>query len=127
MTSAGFEGDLRRLENVRASEGIPATQAQILTGIKSVKSAVTLKKRPSTSPAAPPSELDGLGNCQRVLNNTVGTLDSYGRPTSALWCKLLHERCPRKERGEANTYGQDGKCLEELGCKGPVTRCSCSR
>ena len=59
-----------------------------------------------------------------TLNNSVGGLDSYGRPT-ALYGQIIHENCPRREHEEASRYGQDNRCLEELGCKGPNTRANC--
>jgi NiFe hydrogenase small subunit HydA len=53
------------------------------------------------------------------------TLDGYGRP-KALFERTVHERCPRKERErEGLTFGVDGYCLEELGCKGPETKAPC--
>lgn len=59
-----------------------------------------------------------------LLTGTVGTLDSYSRPR-ALYRRTVHDQCPRREREEAHTYGQDNRCLEELGCRGPDTRANC--
>jgi len=63
----------------------------------------------------------GIAN---ALLNSVGSLDSYGRPTG-LFNRTVHDQCPRHEREEARTYGQDGYCLEELGCLGPKCRAAC--
>jgi hydrogenase small subunit len=59
-----------------------------------------------------------------ILLGTAITLDSYGRPTT-IYGRTVHSQCPRREAGEASTYGQDGRCLEELGCAGPETRGNC--
>jgi hydrogenase small subunit len=55
-------------------------------------------------------------------------LDEYKRPKT-FFGKLIHETCPRRgyfEEGKfAKKFGDFG-CLNELGCKGPVTRADCS-
>jgi hydrogenase small subunit len=60
----------------------------------------------------------------RLLAGQSLPLDGYGRP-SALFNRTVHSVCPRRERGEAERFGVDGRCLEELGCRGPVTRANC--
>lgn len=60
---------------------------------------------------------------QLLLGNTV-ELDSYGRP-KALFNRTVHSQCPRREAEEAETFGIDRLCLEELGCKGPDTIANC--
>jgi hydrogenase small subunit len=54
-------------------------------------------------------------------------LDEYKRP-KAFYGKLIHENCPRRayfEEGKfARKFGEPG-CLNELGCKGPVTYADC--
>jgi hydrogenase small subunit len=54
-------------------------------------------------------------------------LDEYKRP-KAFYGKLIHENCPRRayfEEGKfARKFGDPG-CLNELGCKGPVTYADC--
>lgn len=59
---------------------------------------------------------------QLLLGKTIAR-DSYGRPT-ALYGRTVHSQCPRRERDEADGFG-DGGCLKELGCRGPETRCLC--
>lgn len=51
-------------------------------------------------------------------------LDSYGRPT-ALYGQTVHSICPRRDGPDSTTFGQDGRCLEELGCRGPNTMGGC--
>jgi hydrogenase small subunit len=55
-------------------------------------------------------------------------LDEFGRP-KAFYGKLIHETCPRRayfDEGKfARKFGDPG-CLNELGCKGPVTHADCS-
>jgi len=60
---------------------------------------------------------------QLILGNAI-SLDSYGRPR-ALFGRTVHDRCPRRENEEAETFGVDHLCLEELGCRGPDTRANC--
>jgi hydrogenase small subunit len=54
-------------------------------------------------------------------------LDEYKRPR-AFFGRLIHETCPRRgyfEEGKfAKKFGDFG-CLNELGCKGPITRADC--
>ncbi|MFH1650796.1 MAG: hydrogenase small subunit [Chloroflexota bacterium] len=54
-------------------------------------------------------------------------VDDYGRP-KAFYGQLIHENCPRRayfEEGKfARKFGDPG-CLNELGCKGPVTYADC--
>ncbi|MGE5843741.1 MAG: hydrogenase small subunit [Syntrophaceae bacterium] len=62
-----------------------------------------------------------------LLAGRTPALDSSGRPTTFFSGDSLrvHSRCPRREAGEASTFGLDGRCLEELGCKGPSTQGDC--
>jgi hydrogenase small subunit len=54
-------------------------------------------------------------------------LDEFKRP-KVFYGKLIHENCPRRgyfEEGKfAKKFGEPG-CLNELGCKGPVTYADC--
>jgi hydrogenase small subunit len=65
-----------------------------------------------------------IGTLVQILGGTMPALDSNGRP-SALYksSRTIHERCPRREREEAHSFGQNGLCLKELGCKGPNSHC----
>lgn len=101
--------------------GVPAAPPNP-AGIRSVK-AVTLKNTINIS-GCPPHPNWMVWGIVNAIKNTVGKLDSYGRPV-ALYGKNIHENCPRKEREEAHTYGEDNRCLEELGCLGPKTNAPC--
>lgn len=64
---------------------------------------------------------------QVLAGNTIA-LDSDGRPTQ-LYGQLIHDNCPRNTKiagnSYATTFGQDYKCLMNLGCRGPVTFSDC--
>jgi hydrogenase small subunit len=59
-----------------------------------------------------------------ALGGTLGRLDEYGRPVT-LFNRTVHDQCERRGRQEARMFGQDGLCLEELGCHGPDTKAPC--
>lgn len=73
---------------------------------------------------------------QLILGN-IPQLDPYLRPTALFGNKdadghamNVHENCPRNPNrpggnGMATTLGQDGLCLENLGCRGPATFSDC--
>ena len=73
---------------------------------------------------------------QLILGN-VPALDAFNRPQALYGNRTvdvhgmnIHENCPRNVNrgggnGYANTFGQDGKCLEHLGCRGPSTYSNC--
>jgi len=64
---------------------------------------------------------------QLILGN-IPELDDYSRPI-ALYINDVHENCPRNPNFhntvKATTFGEDGKCLEDLGCRGPGTHADC--
>lgn len=45
------------------------------------------------------------------------SLDAYGRP-SDIYGQRIHNNCQLRYAAEAQEYGEDGKCLRELGCRG---------
>lgn len=102
--------------------GIPAAGPNP-AGIRSVN-AVTLKNTINIA-GCPPHPNWMVWGIVNAINNTVGTLDESGRPV-ALYGKTVHDRCPRKGREAAHTYGLDNQCLKELGCRGPQTRALCN-
>ncbi len=74
---------------------------------------------------------------QLLLGNPV-TLDADGRPsalyntgfTGAAEDAIIHDKCPRNP-GKTGTvlaeaFGEDGHCLEPLGCRGPFTKARCN-
>lgn len=65
---------------------------------------------------------------QLILGN-VPELDAYNRPV-ALYGQSVHENCPRNpanggDPNLATTFGQDYRCLQELGCRGPSSHSNC--
>jgi len=63
----------------------------------------------------------------QLLAGIMPVLDAQGRPADLLagGGKKVHDRCPRKGTKEAKSFGLDGLCLKELGCKGPRTYADC--
>jgi NiFe hydrogenase small subunit HydA len=71
---------------------------------------------------------------QLILGNDV-TLDANDRPTALFGNNPVdphtlnvHDNCPRNPslgNAKATTFGQDNLCLEDLGCRGPVTFADC--
>jgi hydrogenase small subunit len=92
------------------------------TGVKSVR-AVTGKTTINIPGCPPHPDWIVWAIVQILLNKTI-SVDSYGRPKT-LFGKTVHEQCPRREAQEAKTFGTDGCCLEELGCRGPETKAPC--
>ena len=78
-------------------------------------------------PGCPPHPDWIIGSLVMLLNGQTPALDSYRRPTAFYTRQVIHERCPRHERDEAERFGQDGLCMEELGCKGKSTHADCDR
>jgi hydrogenase small subunit len=73
----------------------------------------------------------------QLLTNKPITLDADGRPT-ALYstshqgtaeAALIHPKCPRNlsiaGNKEAQSFGESGHCLINLGCRGPFTKARC--
>lgn len=101
--------------------GIPAALPNP-TGVRSVRE---VTGRPTLNIAGCPTHPDWIvWAIGQLVSGAPISVDSYGRP-AALFGKTVHELCPRREREEASTYGQDYLCLEELGCKGPSTKGNC--
>ena len=92
------------------------------TEVKGVK-AVTGKATINIAGCPPHPDWIVWAIAQLLLDNTI-QLDSYGRP-STLFSQKIHDKCPRKGKGEAKTYGLDTMCLKELGCRGPQTKAAC--
>ena len=81
-------------------------------------------------PGCPPHPDWFVGTLARVLLLGLPNpeeLDEHKRP-KAFYGQLIHENCPRRayfEEGKfAKKFGDPG-CLNELGCKGPVTYADC--
>lgn len=107
--------------NCSSYGGVPAAYPNE-TGVKSIK-AVTGKSTLNIA-GCPPHPDWFVWAVVQILLNKKFEVDDYGRP-KYLFEKTVHERCPRKEREEAHTFAQEGRCLEELGCLGPKTKGNC--
>ena len=64
-----------------------------------------------------------VGTLLSLLAGETVILDSQKRP-QVYFGRTVHSRCPFRESEEANAVGQAG-CLEEVGCKGPITYANC--
>lgn len=81
-------------------------------------------------PGCPPHPDWFVGTVASILLQGLpkpADLDELKRP-KAFYGKLIHENCPRRayfDEGKfARKFGEPG-CLNELGCKGPVTYADC--
>ncbi len=104
--------------------GIPAGNPNP-TGIKSVRDA---SGRSTINIPGCPTHPDWIvWTVAQLLSGATVALDSYGRPASLFGSenRNVHERCPREDTEETNTFGVEGRCLKELGCKGPRTQADC--
>jgi hydrogenase small subunit len=104
--------------------GIPAGTPNP-TGIRSVRDA---SGRPTINIPGCPTHPDWIvWTVAQLLSGAAVALDSFGRPATLFGSENLnvHKRCPREDSEEANTFGVEGRCLKELGCKGPRTQADC--
>ena len=104
--------------------GIPAGNPNP-TGIKSVRDA---SGRSTINIPGCPTHPDWIvWTVAQLLSGATVALDSFGRPATLFGSENVnvHQRCPRKESDEINTFGVEGRCLKELGCKGPRTQADC--
>lgn len=62
----------------------------------------------------------------QLLQGKSIPVDAWGRPVY-LYSRRVHDQCPLRERDEAGTFGVAGRCLEELGCRGPQTYANCPK
>jgi hydrogenase small subunit len=116
--------------------GIPAAGANPTK----VVSVAALTGRPvvnlSGCPANPDWVVWGLAN---LIAGAPVELDEHGRPVAlynrdlagAPAPELIHDKCPRNANvnpgapPEATEFGQAGRCLINLGCRGPATKARC--
>jgi hydrogenase small subunit len=101
--------------------GIPAAPPNLL-GVVGVKK-LTGKATINIAGCPPHPDWIVWAIAQLLIGATI-PVDSFGRPKT-LYGSKMHERCPRKEHEEAHTFGEEGRCLEELGCRGPETFSVC--
>ena len=104
--------------------GVPAGNPNP-TGIKSVRELTGVKT--INIPGCPIHPDWVVWTVAQLLARVSPSLDGDGRPKTLFSgdSKNIHDRCPRREREEADTFGQEGQCLKELGCKGPRTQGDC--
>jgi len=101
--------------------GIPAA-APNPTGIVSVSELTGLQT--INIPGCPTHPDWIVWTIANLLAGEVPTLDSQGRP-QALFQSIVHSNCPYRNAEESERFGVAGRCLEDLGCKGKVTRADC--
>jgi hydrogenase small subunit len=104
--------------------GIPAGNPNP-TGIVSVRNA---SGRSTINIPGCPTHPDWIiWTIAQLLSGATVVLDSYGRPAALFGSENVnvHERCSREDSEEAHTFGEEGRCLKELGCKGPRTQADC--
>ncbi len=104
--------------------GIPAGDPNP-TGIQSVKALTGINTINIPGCPAHPDWI--VWTVAQLLSGAAPSLDEDGRPVELFGGDKprVHDRCPRKGEEEADTFGTDGLCLKELGCKGPKTRADC--
>ncbi|MDQ1331892.1 MAG: Hydrogenase small subunit [Thermodesulfobacteriota bacterium] len=104
--------------------GIPAGNPNP-TGIMSVRDA---SGRSTINIPGCPTHPDWIvWTVAQLLSGATLSLDSFGRPATLFGSETVnvHKRCPRKDAGETKTFGVEGRCLKEIGCKGPRTQADC--
>ncbi|MDX1268745.1 MAG: hydrogenase small subunit, partial [Oceanisphaera sp.] len=101
--------------------GIPAGNPNP-TGIKSVSALTGLQT--VNIPGCPTHPDWIVWTNANLLAGDVPALDSQGRP-QALYQGYVHSSCPYRSAHEAEQFGLAGSCLEDLGCKGKITRSDC--
>ena len=104
--------------------GIPAGNPNP-TGIKSVRDASGIST--INIPGCPTHPDWIVWTVAQLLSGATVALDSSGRPSALFGGEKfnVHERCPREDSEEAHYFGEEGRCLKELGCKGPRTQADC--
>jgi len=104
--------------------GIPAGNPNP-TGIMSVRDA---SGRSTINIPGCPTHPDWIvWTVAQLLSGATVPLDSFGRPATLFGSENMnvHERCPRDDAGTASNFGEEGRCLRNLGCKGPRTQADC--
>ncbi len=116
-----------------ASWGGVASSGPNPTGATGVDSIIT-DKPVINLPGCPPNPYILLGTVlEFAALGKVPALDDKKRPLFA-YDRLIHDHCPRRAHFDAGRFAtkfgdenhRHGYCLFKLGCKGPVTKASCS-
>ena len=103
--------------------GIPAAFCD--SGVQSLED--FLGRTVVNLPGCPPHPDWIVGTLALILSGAAPVLDANSRPTSYYTPQVIHRRCPRRDAEEADHFGQRGYCLEELGCKGPLSHADCDQ
>lgn len=91
--------------------------------VKSVKGATGVNT--INIPGCPPHPDWMIYAVAQLVAGAAMPLDRNGRPT-AIYGRTVHSRCPRRESDEAKSFtNAEGRCLKELGCRGPETYANC--
>ena len=108
--------------NCAAFGGVSASGANP-TAVKSVQGATG--KATVNIAGCPPHPNWIVWAVVQLLQGKAIAVDSYGRP-KYLYSKSIHDHCPLRETEKTNNFGVAGRCLEELGCRGPSTFADCA-
>ena len=64
----------------------------------------------------------------QLLTGGPIVLDSMGRPVELYQNEgTIHDKCPRNGLTKATDFGEDGHCLQDMGCRGPSTYSRCEK
>jgi hydrogenase small subunit len=99
------------------------------TNAKSVKDLIEGKPVINVSGCPPISEVMAAVVAHYLVFGKIPKLDDKGRP-GTFYDKVLHDTCYRRAYYESGQFAasfddQNGYCLFNLGCKGPVTNTAC--
>jgi hydrogenase small subunit len=116
--------------------GIPAAGANPTQAVSVGK----LTGRPTINISGCPANPDWVvWAVVQLLLGQNPTLDADNRPaalytighTGATELPIIHDKCPRNPINtgtqKATRFGQNGLCLEDLGCRGPFTKSRCNK
>jgi hydrogenase small subunit len=102
--------------------GIPAAGLNP-AGIKSVKAVTGLTT--INIPGCPAHPDWVFWAVVQLLTGAPVALDANGRPSALFNNLTVHDQCPRNGATKATRFAQDGQCLMNLGCRGPMTIANC--
>lgn len=107
--------------NCAAWGGLAAAGPNV-TGVRGV-SAVTGKTTVNIAGCPPHPDWMARSLAQIIQGKNI-PLDACGRPRD-IFSKNICDRCPLDDRPEAKRFGENNRCLEELGCRGEQTKAPC--
>ena len=110
-----------------ASFGGMAAAAPNPTGVQSVSALTGLST--INIAGCPPHPDWMVVTIARLLAGLPLPLDRHGRPFEEVMATgnaSVHSNCPLKNNGQAHDFGEHGRCMKQLGCKGPRTVGDCA-